>query len=182
MNFSNPFTLVGLTLTLVGIGLIGGSFGCSRNPPLDDIVAARSDFGLLMWKADVAGDFTREEWHDFDEAVKELKYTIMASGEASGSDGVRDALLQKIDGKSVRQVLALGLGDRLRRLTKDRDDLTGYLAHNQRLRTKEGDNASADYLDNVRDQQAKRLELLNEQIDAVKKVLLRRGIVVVPGA
>ena len=46
--------------------------GCTKIAPLDEKVTATSDFNFMMWKADVAGDFTLQEWHDFDEALQDI--------------------------------------------------------------------------------------------------------------
>lgn len=152
------------------------SLGCARKQPLDNVVKSPSELGLLMWKARVADDFTLQEWRDFDEAVQQVKYSIMTEGVASGSEGVRDLTLQRINGKTVREILMAGFTVKLVRLAKERDDLVGYLSRNQRLRTRDGDDESAEFLVDLRRQQTRRLETVNEQIEASESVLHRRGL------
>jgi hypothetical protein len=149
---------------------------CSRKSPLEHIVDASSDSRLLLWKADVAGDFTRQEWEDFDAAVQEIKYGVMIAGEASGSTGVWMATLQKLDGLSVREVLKLGLGHKLERVTQERDKFVEYVTHNDELRVAAGDEDSADYLRTLREHQDRRIDLLTEQIKATEEILKRREI------
>src|ERR1700712_3689971 len=82
--------------------------GCARTNPMEDVVVATSDFNMSVWKSDVAGDFTIPEWHEFDDAVQEIKFNIMASGEASGSARIQNAAFDKINGKTVHEVLKTG--------------------------------------------------------------------------
>jgi len=151
--------------------------GCSRTPAIEQTVAASSDFNLMMWKADVAADFSRQEWKDFDAAVQEIKYGVMIAGEATGSARVWTATLAKMDGLTVRQVLQQGLGQKLARLTEERAKFFGYVTNNERLRVAPGDEASVDYLRMVRERQEERISLLTEQIKAIEEILQRRGVV-----
>jgi hypothetical protein len=161
-------------ILLLAIGLMISA--CNRKPPLEQIVAAPSDSGLMMWKADVAGDFTRQEWQDFDAAVQEIKYGVMIDGEASGSAGVWTATLQKLDGLSVREVLKLGLSHKLERITQDREKFAEYVTHNEQVRVRPGDEDSVDYLRTLREHQDRRIALVSEQIRATEEILQRRGI------
>ncbi len=149
---------------------------CSRTPPLENIVDASSDSRLLLWKMDVAGDFTRQEWQDFEDAVQEIKFGVMIAGEASGSAAIWSATLEKMDGLTVREVLKLGLGRKLARLTQERDKFVGYVTNNDQLRVAPGDGASLDYLQTLRMHQDRRITILTEQIRVTEEILQRRGI------
>jgi hypothetical protein len=168
--------LAGRISAILLVAIVSMVSACSRKPPLEQIVAAPSDFGLMMWKADVANDFSRQEWQDFDAAVQEIKYSVMIDGEASGSAGVWAATLQKLDGLSVREVLKLGLGHKLERITQDRDKFAEYITHNDQLRVRPGDEDSVDYLRTLQEHQNRRIALLTEQIRATGEILQRRGI------
>ena len=157
--------------------------GCGRKAPLDEVVSARDGFGLMMWKGGVANEFTPQEWREFDEAVSELNYSVMISGEASGSAEVRKATLKQIDGMTVREVLEAGLGDKIKRLERDRAALAGFAESNRRIvAAHEGaGNEEAGAVETFRilyGQQRQRLAALDRQISEIRETLRRRGIVV----
>ena len=161
-------------ITAIGITAILG--GCAEKHPLDDLVDATNDYKIMMWRADVAGDFNNEEWHDFDDALQEIKFDVMIEKEASGSEGVRDAAYRRIDGKPVREVLTYGYGLKMKRLLADREKIGGFLATNKKFRTKEGDDESARYLENLREEQSRRVQTLDQQIEGIRAVVQRRGL------
>ena len=143
---------------------------------MEDIIVATTDFNMSEWKSEVAGDFTLEEWNDFDAAVQEIKFEVMASGKASGSDGVQNAAFQKINGQTVHDVLKTGFNLKLKRLTGEREKIAAYFAINKKFRTKEGDDESAQQLKNIRAEQEHRLEVLDRQIEEARAVVQRRNI------
>lgn len=162
-------------LTTAGIVAVA-IFGCARKNPLDDVIDATSDFKMMMWRAEVADHFNFQEWHDFDEAVQEIKFDVMIAKEASGSDAVRNAAFLRIDGKTVRNVLTYGYDLKMKRLLAEREKIGGFFAINNKFRTREGDEESARYLENLREEQSRRLRTLDQQIEDVRAVLLRRNL------
>ena len=156
--------------------LLLGLAGCARTNPMEDVIVATSDFNMSVWKSDVAGDFTIPEWHEFDDAVQEIKFNIMASGEASGSERIQNAAFDKINGKTVREVLKTGFDLKLKRLAGEREKIAAYFAINKKFRTKEGDEESARQLRNIREEQEHRLETLERQIEEARAVVQRRNI------
>lgn len=150
--------------------------GCTKVAPLDEKVVATSDFNFMMWKADVAGDFTLQEWHDFDEALQDIKFDVMASGKASGTNGVSNAAYERIDGKTVREVLKTGFDLKLKRLGDEREKIAAFLAINKKFRTRKGDEESATQLANIREEQERRLEVLDRHLEEAREVVQRRGL------
>lgn len=170
--------LIRLVKLLAAIGFSAVAiFGCARKNPLDDVIDAPSDFKMMMWRADVADHFNFQEWRDFDEALQEIKFDVMIAKEASGSDAVRQAALQRIDGKTVRDALTYGYDLKLKRLLAEREKIGGFFAINKKFRTREGDEESARYLENLREEQARRLQTLDQQIEDVRAVLRRRNLI-----
>lgn len=150
--------------------------GCTKVAPLDEKVVATTDFAFIMWKADVAGDFTLQEWHDFDDALQDIKFDIMASGKASGSTGVSNATYERINGKTVREVLKAGFDLKLKRLGDEREKVAAFLAINKHFKTREGDTESANQLANIREEQERRLEVLDDHLAEAREVVQRRGL------
>jgi hypothetical protein len=96
---------------------------------MDAKVQAPDAASFAMWQADTESGLDPGPRADFEQAVQEIRFHVMAGG-ASGSEAVQAALLQSIDGKSVREVLRLGLGWALDRAEKERDDLKKALGYN----------------------------------------------------
>jgi hypothetical protein len=166
----------GIFLTALGRLILAGLAvcvaGCARQDPLGRVVAASNDMGLMMWKADHAGDLGAEDLKAFDEAVQEIKYQAMAPGAADGTS-VQERIYGRIDGVSVREIVKTGFGFKLQRLTQQRGDLEAFIARNSRLRTRAGDDESADYLKDFKEKQTAKLAGLDQQIQATEAVLHR---------
>jgi hypothetical protein len=130
--------------------------GCQRTPRWDRVVEADTPPAFGAWQRAQQDDFSKAEWAEFETALQDIEVRIIALREASGTEAVNDALRPKIHGKSVRQVIALGLEARLWRLKVEETELKKMLDGNATLRTAPGDTASSDYLERKqRDQQAR---------------------------
>ncbi|HEY4248228.1 MAG TPA: hypothetical protein VGM64_15370 [Lacunisphaera sp.] len=149
---------------------------CTKVAPLDEKVVATSDSDFEMWKSDVAGDFNLQEWQDFDGALQDIKFEIMASGKASGTTGVSNAAYTRINGKTVREVLKTGFDLKLKRLGDEREKVAAFLVINKNFKTRAGDEESASQLANIREEQARRLEELDSHIAEAREVVQRRGL------
>ncbi len=169
---ANPSRLICRAFLLLVL-VVGG---CTKVAPLDEKVTATSDFDFMMWKADVAGDFTLQEWQDFDDALQDIKFDIMASGKASGTNGVSNAACERINGKTVGEVLKTGFDLKLKRLGDEREKVAAFLAINKRFKTREGDDDSANQLANIRAEQERRLEVLDRHLEEAREVVQRRGL------
>jgi hypothetical protein len=161
-------------LVLPGIALLL-TLGCGKRDPLDITINAHSPYSLLLWKGRFNDDLTPTQWHDFDEAVQELKLEVMTTGKATGAKAIQDMVFQKIDGRSVRSVVLAGFGFRLNRLLADQRDLQELIEHNRQLKTRKGDEDSAQYLAAIRSQQDERFQGLVQKIADAQAVLQRSG-------
>jgi hypothetical protein len=131
--------------------------GCASRDPLAERVTADSPVGLQMWLSRAPGRLSAEQMADFREAIQELRFAIMATGAASGSEPVEAALCVSIDGRTVRQVLLDGFGRQAGRLGVERRLLEASARANARLRVRPGDAASLEYLDRERERVERRL-------------------------
>lgn len=120
-------------------------------------------------------DLTLKQWKDFDEAVQEMRNQIMADGTASGAAGIEQAMRTKINGLTVRDVLVAGFSYRLYRLEAEKHEAEDKMTYNARLKTKEGDVESAEYLKSMVETQRARLDSLNERIAAAEEKLKSLG-------
>lgn len=145
--------------------------GCQRTPRWDRVVEADSAPAFGAWQRSQQEEFSKAEWAEFETALQDIKVRIIALREASGTEGVNDALRPKIHGQSVRQVLKQGLEARIWRLKVEEAELTKMIDGNATLRTAPGDTASSDYLERKqRDQQA-RLQRARDDIAQAEATL-----------
>jgi len=132
---------------------------------------ASSPIDLVWWRADASGRLDREQWRDLDEAIQEIKFRIMIDHTASGSDAVDQAMRERINGRTVREVLTTGYRSRLDRLNIERAESINVITTNARLVTLSGDTASADYLREKRKVQSDALNVILEKIRQVETKL-----------
>jgi hypothetical protein len=138
---------------------------------MDRTVTAKSPVAFNAFQSRLASRASPEERRQFETALQEIRYKIMADKEATGSDPIGDALRTKVHGRSVREVLQLGVELRLLRLLKEHVALHTVMRQNAMLQTREGDKASEDYLVQFHQKQLARLEKLEAEIEAADREL-----------
>lgn len=119
---------------------------------------------FALWRSKTGEALTQREWGLFDRAIQETKFKIMADQVASGSEAVERALRERIDGRPLYDVMQNGLQYRLNRILSEKSELERMITENSRLRTRPGDQESADKLAAVRNAQADRMEKLQGQV------------------
>jgi hypothetical protein len=149
--------------------------GCGPGDPLAMKVDAGDFLALSMWRSDASRRLTARQLADFDEAVQEVKYRVMADGRASGGANVDAESMGMIDGKTLGQVLQLGLGWELERAESERDQLAAAMDRNARLRTRPDDSRSQAYLSDLHDRQLGRLHAADAQVAHVRESLAAYG-------
>lgn len=149
--------------------------GCGPGDPLAMRVDAGDFLALSMWKSDASRRLTVRQLADFDEAVQEIKYRVMADGTASGGTNVDAASLGMIDGKTLGEVLRMGLGWELERVGSERDQLALAMDRNARLRTRPDDLRSQAYLSDLHDRQLERLHAADAAVAHVRERLAEYG-------
>ncbi len=159
-----------LVVTLLGFVLIFGG-GCGASDLMDQTVSAKSPVAFNAWQSRFASRASSDERRQFETALQEIRYKIMADKEATGSDPISDALRKKVHERSVREVLQLGGELRLLRLLKEHAALHAVMRQNAMLQTREGDKASEDYLVQFHQKQLARLEKLEAEIEAADREL-----------
>lgn len=166
----NPFQRVVAPL-LVLFALACGLIGCRPAHPLNQKISANSSIDHNLWRANVQGSLSREQWADFDEAIQEVRLKIMAEHVATLSADVEQALWERIHKRPLCEVMTEGFKFRLARLTEELAEKEKVLAINNSLRTKPGDTESADYLYNLREEATDELESLDAKIAKVQEQL-----------
>ena len=94
--------------------------GCRPEDPLDIKVESATEIDLALWRVHALDRLSRQQMADFDEAVQQIKFQIMATESASGSE-VAPLALKSMDGQTVRMVLQRGLSWELRNLETERE-------------------------------------------------------------
>lgn len=132
--------------------------GCQRTPLLETKVQAANSRDFSSWQTRQRGEFSPEAWIEWEATLQDIKVRIIALREASGTDAVNEALLPKVNGRTVRDVLRQGYEARLWRLNVEREELEKMIQGNATLRTRPGDTESASYLQRKAQDQTVRLQ------------------------
>jgi hypothetical protein len=143
--------------------------GCAPADPLAVVVTADTAGAFATWRIGVGSDFTRDGWREFDDAVQEIKFEIMAANLATGGEAVATVARGRIDGLAAREVLRLGYTAKIRRLGADRAGLAAAMEQNSRLTTRADDTASIARLAEVRRKQEARLLQFDADIAAATR-------------
>ncbi len=161
-------TLLCLTLQLAG---------CGKSPvPVLDLKISDGDWTDYNRSLEaIAARQTAEERVEFAKALQELKYHAMSGEGQAPGPGVNASVREQVAGLEVRQVLVTGLSIKLGRKQEEQKALLRSFVMNARLRTKPGDDASAEFLESVRGGQSKQLQSLHTEISALKKRLGELG-------
>jgi hypothetical protein len=165
---------------LIGVVLAVAAAGCAPSDPLDAKVAANDELGLSMWQGEASRGLTVRQADDFKRALQEIRFHIMATGAASGSQPVEDAMLQMINGQTLRHVLQQGLGWGLDRSEAERSTLEAGMRTNALMRTRPGDTDSANYLTDLRERQVARLKAATDDVNHARESLAAIGVAVPP--
>lgn len=150
--------------------------GCGPEDPLDIKVDAKNYVAFSMWESEASSRLTAQQLKDFNEALQEIKFRIMADGTAAGRDGVEQAAWEMIDEKTVRDVLRMGLSRELERVRAEQAALARSMDQNRRLITRPGDVASKSYLSLLHEREAEHLNAVNAQISHARERLAAYGL------
>jgi hypothetical protein len=124
-----------------------GSFVCAGcHGPMESRVTARSALSYATWSFRVQSEIDPAAAPLLRQAETEIKLHLMATAAATGAEGVEAAFLKAADGLTLRQLLQLGVGRRIDRLKDDQVQYSRNLAQTERVRARDGDRLSADYL------------------------------------
>ena len=132
--------------------------------------------GFSMWRSHAASSLSPEQLADLDEAVQAIRIRVMSVGQTSGSEWIEAEALKIVDGKTVREVLRMGLGWKLELTVAERSALKYALGNNALMRTNPGDAASARYLADLHDRQAARLEAALREEAGIRARLAASGL------
>lgn len=143
--------------------------GCGPSDPLEKKVNSADNVSFAMWESKVEGDLTPDQAADLKQALQEGRFHIMAEGSVHGSDAIEEALMQAIDGKTLREVILQGLGWGLERSEAERARLEDSLKKNAQMTTRPGDTDSANYLADLHERQVARLEAATEEVKRTRE-------------
>jgi hypothetical protein len=160
--------------------LCAAAAGCGPSNPLDETVSAKDELGFTMWRGDASHELTPDQAADFDRALQEIRFHIMAGGTVHGSTDIEDAALQMVNGQTVRHVLQQGLGWELERAEAERSTLEAGMRTNAQMRTRPDDTASQDYLTDLRSRQVARLKAATDEVNHARESLAATGAAVPP--
>lgn len=150
--------------------------GCGPGDPLEGKVDASTPIALSMWKASALARLPVEQQGDFDEAFQEIKFEIMGTGQAQGSEAIEAEAMGKVDGQTIRAVLGSGLGRKLWRLEAERAHRIKSVRYNEGIQTRPDDTRSQRYLAELHERQVLELQDEAAAIDRLKIRLRADGL------
>ena len=155
----------GRALRLLVLAAALAAQGCREREPLTLRVSASSQAEFLAWKAQARERMGPALVGDFDDAVLEIGRRLRTEG-GPGGEAVRAA----INGRSLREVLQLGLGYKLRRLELEASTLEMSLrgAGDVQRGRMPGDRGPAQATADLRARQQERLRAAQAEIAAVR--------------
>ncbi len=150
--------------------------GCGPSDPLEMKVESMTQLDLDIWKSNASSRLSNEQLADFNESYQDIKFQIMAQGEASGGSSVEAAALEKINAQTVRAVLKMGLSWELRRIEAEEAQRMRAMESNARLATRPDDTESQRYLANLHDRQMVQVRAAALEIARVNGRLAAAGL------
>lgn len=160
--------------------LVGGA--CQRGDPLERKVSVPTPSAFAAWRWEIASEGAAPLRRQVTAALLEIRFNnegnraldrIMAGPDAAppiGAD-VDDAIRQRIDGRTLREVLQLGTELRVRRLKSELAGLEYAVEQNSRLVTKPGDLESKHHLEGLRERQLARVAKYREELAEAERDL-----------
>lgn len=145
--------LLSSSLLLAGLALSG----CGSSSPLDEKVQAGDPQAYQSWQSQAADDLSAQQMALLQQAHQDIRLNLMESGSGDPDQGFCSA----VDGKTVRQVIELGLHDRIQRLQGDLTKTQGMLKDNSSIRAV-GDASQADVDNHIQEDQQR---LQNDQTE-----------------
>ena len=150
--------------------------GCGPRDPLESKVDASTYTSFALWRSRLGERLSPGQVRDVDLAIQEIRFRIMAEGKASGSEAIDQAMMEAIHESTVRRVLQMGLGWGLKRSQEERATLETAMNQNALMRTRPGDTESSQYLVDLRERQASRLEAAKQEEAKFRKALEEAGV------
>jgi hypothetical protein len=144
--------------------------GCNR-PATEQKVDASSLTSYQLWLDQASGSLSPEQLQRVKQAESDIKLDVMAHGTGSGSDAVFQEFAAQINGKTVHEMIVLGLQDRIKRITADRDEAQRLYDDNSKIRAKPGDEASANYISVRVNEDKERMTRDNQQLEEAQSEL-----------
>jgi hypothetical protein len=139
----------------------------------DEKANARNQTEYDIWSSNVAAHLSLDDVRVFQQAQQEIRLYIMGHTSASGSEAIGNAFLLKVDGLTVKQLMVLGLQDRIKRLTDQRNEAKTLYDQNSAIKTNGGDETSANYLAGRVAEDRQRLDKSNADLAATQADLDR---------
>jgi hypothetical protein len=168
------------SLCLGGLWLVFCLAGCGPRDPLERVINVPTVNRLATWRSHAASDYHVETVRRIEEALQEIRLAITGEQElkrqmgervTGGVEAIDDAVRQRVDGRTLREVLQLGYELRVRRLNEELTGLEDAMSKNAQLVTRPGDLESKHHLEGLRDRQGVRVENYRADIATAERHL-----------
>jgi hypothetical protein len=166
------------TFSIVAIAVIWGA--CGPRDPLDRVISAPTSGRLAAWRSHVASDYNVDTLKRVEQALQEIRLHVtgerelkrqMGESVPAGAETIDEAVRQRVDRHSLREVLQYGCELRMRRLAEELTALEDAMSKNAQLVTKPGDIESKHHLEGLQERQRGRVEKYRADLAATEREL-----------
>jgi hypothetical protein len=147
--------------------------GCGRSDPKTLRIANASPGALALWRATIQPSLNSAQWRELEAAVQEVRWSVTARGSAANDPATVEALGERLQGRTLDEVLRLGWETKLRRLEGIRAELKEAVNANALIAS--ADAGSDAYLTRYRREQRERLAALDEELAAALRRFAELG-------
>lgn len=125
----SPLASSSLAALGFAVCLLLGLAGCGNSDPLQQTVNAPDPDAYHDWSSNTVDSLSQQDQTLYHQSENDIRLNAMAAG----ADSPDQALCDAINGKTIRQVIVLGLHDRIRRLQGDLKESRKLLSENAKL-------------------------------------------------
>ncbi len=138
--------------------------GCRKNP-YDQKISAATQQELNQWLSLNTHRLSLEETAEIKDCLAEIKVSFMLAKEAAGQDNINRKMCEKIDGMALKDTVVLGYELQIARLELEKARLQKDLAYKRSLKARPGDLASANFLEDQKEQVRAQISKFDERLN-----------------
>jgi len=145
--------------------------GCGEGNPLDSKIKSIDKNDYLFWYGKFVRTVPNRVERQFEEALQEIKFEIMAQKRASGPNDIERVLWEEINNVTARGVIIRGFASKKQRLEYELKLAEQILSANSSMTTNPGDTESYKVLTDKIESDRKRVERIKIDLQLTLDVL-----------
>jgi hypothetical protein len=151
-----------IILLLIAVGVAA----CGRSDPKRVRIAGDAPGAMANWRGKIEDRIPSAQWHEIDDAVQELRWSVKSPGAPANDPATADAVAKRVANCTFDEVLQHGYNAKIVRLEGIRLELKEAVDKNALMAAK--DSGSQAYLDRYRAEQLSRLVTLDKELQTAR--------------